>query len=190
LSGEKPSDFSRHRPPRRLRDPRSKLAFLIGGYRPPAAPFPRLPVAEFCLQMRGALKSNTRGDSMNCVAKGFLIAAIVYGLLGMSMGLEMAISNNHGQMPTHAHTMVIGWISFFLFGLFYHQFGNAVSRVLSLIHFWVAQCALIGLIIGLRLVYSGHPQFEPIAAVSATTYALSFLVFAVAAIPMLWARKE
>lgn len=127
---------------------------------------------------------------MNCVAKGFLISAIVYGLLGMSMGLEMAISHNHGQMPTHAHTMVIGWISFFLFGFFYFQFGSAMSRVLSWIHFGVAQCALIGLIIGLRLIYSGNPQFEPIAAVSATTYALSFLVFAIGAIPVLWARKE
>jgi uncharacterized protein involved in response to NO len=127
---------------------------------------------------------------MNSIAKGFFISAIIYGLLGMLLGLEMAISNNHGQMPTHAHIMVIGWVSFSLFGFYYFQFGKAVSRVLSLFHFWMAEVALIGLVIGLWLVYSGRTQYEPIAAVSAITYALSFLVFAVAAIPVLWAREE
>ena len=65
-----------------------------------------------------------------------------------------------------------------------------MSRTLSLLHFWMAQCALIGLIIGLLLVYSGKTQYEPIAAASSIAYALSFLVFTVAAIPILWARKE
>jgi hypothetical protein len=124
------------------------------------------------------------------IAKGFFISAIIYGLLGMLLGLEMAISNNHGQMVTHAHIMVIGWVSFSLFGFYYFQFGKAVSRVLSLFHFWMAEGALIGLVIGLWLMYSGRTQYEPIAAVSAITYALSFLVFAVAAIPVLWAREE
>jgi hypothetical protein len=124
------------------------------------------------------------------IAKGFFISAIIYGLLGMLLGLEMAISNNHGQMVTHAHIMVIGWVSFSLFGFYYFQFGKAVSRMLTLFHFWMAEGALIGLVIGLWLVYSGRTQYEPIAAVSAITYALSFLVFAVAAIPVVWAREE
>ena len=70
------------------------------------------------------------------------------------------------------------------FGFYYFQFGKAVSRTLSLLHFWMAQCALIGLIIGLLLVYSGKTQYEPIAAVSSIAYALSFLVFAVTAAPI------
>jgi len=86
--------------------------------------------------------------------------------------------------------MVIGWLSFSVFGFFYLQFGKSLSRMLSLVHFWMAQCAMIGLIIGLWLNYSGKTQYEPIAAVSAITYALSFLLFAGLAIPALWARKE
>lgn len=136
------------------------------------------------------IESYTGGNAANGIAKGFFISAIVYGLLGMLMGLEMAISHNHGQMPTHAHTMVIGWVSFSLFGFYYCHLGKATSRVLSLIHLWMAQCALIGFIIGLWLIYSGNTQYEPIAAVSSIVYALSFLVFAAAAIPVLWARME
>ena len=127
---------------------------------------------------------------MNKVAKGFFIGAIIYGILGMLLGLEMAISNNHAQRPTHAHIMVVGWLSFFVFGFFYSQFGKAMSRALSLVHFWMAQGGLIGMILGLLLIYSGKNQYEPIAAVSSIAYALSFLVFAAAAIPVLWAQKE
>jgi cbb3-type cytochrome oxidase subunit 1 len=127
---------------------------------------------------------------MNKVAKRFFISAIVYGILGMLLGLEMAISNNHGQRVTHAHIMVVGWLSFFAFGFFYSQFGKAMSRALSLFHFWIAQTGLFGIIVGLLLIYSGKTQYEPIAAVSSIAYALSFLVFAAAAIPVLWKHKE
>jgi cbb3-type cytochrome oxidase subunit 1 len=127
---------------------------------------------------------------MNGIARGFLVSAVAYGLLGMLLGLHMGITHNHGQMPTHAHIMVIGWVSFFLFGIYYLQFGQATSRTLSVIHFWLAQCAFVALVTGLWLIYSGRNQYEPVAAVSSTAYALSFLVFAAASIPVFWARKD
>ena len=126
---------------------------------------------------------------MSGIARGFFIASIVYGLLGMLLGLEMGISHNHGQMPTHAHVMVIGWVSFSLFGFYYVHFGAAMSRPLSLLHSWMAQISLVALVVGLWLFYAGKTQYEMIAAVSSIAYAVSFLVFAVAAIPVLWARK-
>jgi cbb3-type cytochrome oxidase subunit 1 len=125
---------------------------------------------------------------MNGIARGFLISAITYGVLGMLLGLHMGITHNHGQMPTHAHIMVIGWVSFFLFGIYYLQFGKITSRALSLVHFWTAQAAFVALASGLWLIYSGRNQFEPVAAISSTAYALSFLVFAAAALPVFWRR--
>src|SRR5690349_9500297 len=53
------------------------------------------------------VSARTRGYGMNAIARGFLVSAVVYGLLGMLLGLQMGISHNHGQMPTHAHIMVI-----------------------------------------------------------------------------------
>ena len=123
-------------------------------------------------------------------ARGFLTAAIVYGLLGMALGLHMAISQDHGQRPTHAHIMVIGWVSFFLFGLFYVHFGGAVRQWLAHVHFWLAQISMLGLMVGLYLFYSGQAQYEPVAAVSAIGYAVSFLAFAVTALPIIWSRPS
>jgi cbb3-type cytochrome oxidase subunit 1 len=115
---------------------------------------------------------------MTGVARGFLGAAVIYGIVGLVLGLKMAISHDHDQIPAHAHVNLIGWASFFLFAIFYHSFGEKVSNLLARIHFWLAQISLLGLTVGLYLIYSGQTQFEPLAATSALTYAASFLVFA------------
>ena len=127
---------------------------------------------------------------MNTIAKWFMTTAIVYGLLGMLLGLHMAMSHDHGQRPTHAHIMVIGWVSFFLFGLFYFHFGQLVRQWLAVAHFVLAQVSLLGLTIGLWLLYSGETQYEPIAAVSSMGYAVSFLIFAAVSVPAVWSRQQ
>ena len=125
---------------------------------------------------------------MQGLGKAFFISALIYGVLGMLLGLGMAMTQNHGQMPTHAHIMVIGWVSFAIFGLFYSSQGHAVPRVVAQLHFWLAQVSLAGIVVGLWLIYSGRPQFEPIAAVSSLAYAASFLLFVAAAVSAMRAR--
>jgi hypothetical protein len=125
------------------------------------------------------------GDDMQGIGRAFFVSALFYGVLGMLLGLHMAMSNDHGQMPTHAHIMVVGWVSFAIFGLFYAAFGHAVPLLLARVHFWLAQVSLAALVVGLYLLYSGKTQYEPIAAISSLGYAASFLVFALAALSSL-----
>ena len=119
---------------------------------------------------------------MHGIGKAFFLSALVYGVLGIMLGLHMAMSHNHGQMPTHAHILVIGWVSFAIFGLFYAAYGHAVPQMLARLHFWLAQISLAALVVGLFLLYSGQTQYEPIAAVSSLGYATAFLIFAAAAV--------
>ena len=118
---------------------------------------------------------------MRGIARGFFASAVVYGLLGMLLGLDMAIRHDHVELPTHAHIMVVGWLTFAIFGFFYHQLGNAVPPLLASLHFWLAQASLAVLVIGLWLVYSGRTEFEPLAAAGAIGYAASFAIFAAGA---------
>lgn len=120
---------------------------------------------------------------MRGLARWFFVTALVYGVLGMLLGLEMAIRHDHGQLPTHAHIMVIGWLSFAVFGMFHSVHGHATPKLLAHIHFWLAQLSLAGLVVGLYLIYGGKTQYEPIAAVSSIAYAVSFLLFVLVAIP-------
>ena len=80
-------------------------------------------------------------------------------------------------------------MSFAVFGFFYHFFGQAMPQLLASLHFWVAEASLIVIVAGLSLVFSGHTEFEPLAAVGAIGYAGSFAVFVVGAILALRAPR-
>jgi len=47
-------------------------------------------------------------------------AAVVLVVAGMVWGIVMAISQDHAAMPAHAHLNLLGWVSLFLFGIYYH----------------------------------------------------------------------
>jgi len=122
---------------------------------------------------------------MSGTARTFFAGSIVFGLLGMLLGLAMAISQDHSAMPAHAHMLVIGWLSFAVFGLFYHQFPAAASSVAARIHCWLATISAPLLFVAVYLVHTGNSAADPVAAVSAIAYAISFAAFACAAWPVL-----
>ena len=119
----------------------------------------------------------------------FFGSAIIYGILGMILGNVMAASQDHGQIATHAHLMLIGWVSFAIFGFFYHQFPQRAATMLAKLHFGVAQISFLVLIIGLYLIYDGNvPAGEPLAASMAIVYLLSMVLFGIIALPVVTGR--
>jgi hypothetical protein len=42
--------------------------------------------------------------------------AVVFLLIGISMGLQMAISGTHNVIGPHAHANLLGWVTMALFG--------------------------------------------------------------------------
>lgn len=122
---------------------------------------------------------------MKGLAAWFFGSAIIYGILGMVLGNVMAANMDHGQMPTHAHLMLIGWVSFAIFGFFYHQFPQRAATMLAKLHFGIAQISFIVLIIGLYLIYGGNvPAGEPLAASMSIVYLLSMVLFGVVTWPV------
>ena len=45
--------------------------------------------------------------------------AVLFVIAGMAMGIGMAATHNHSIMPAHAHLNLLGWVSLFLFGIYY-----------------------------------------------------------------------
>jgi cbb3-type cytochrome oxidase subunit 1 len=125
---------------------------------------------------------------MTGLAARFFGPAVVYAVLGMALGLVMGITKDHSQMPTHAHLLVIGWVSFAIFGFFYHLFPQAAASRLAVAHFWLAQASFVLLIAGLFLLFSGHADVDPIAAVASIGYLVSMILFAVVALPVVTGR--
>lgn len=112
-------------------------------------------------------------------------SAVLMVLAGMIWGIIMAISRDHSAMPAHAHLNLLGWVSLFLFGLFYHLH-PAIDRsrtAIVQVGMWIVGTVILA--VGVDLTHTGHDIGDPIAAVGA------FIVFA-AMLLFLWlvVRRE
>jgi cbb3-type cytochrome oxidase subunit 1 len=105
-------------------------------------------------------------------------AAVSFVVAGMIWGLAMAISTNHETYPAHAHLNLLGWVSLFLMGIFYHLHPRIDATRLARIQVtvWIVGVAVMA--VGVGLVHSGHAVGDPIAAVSSLAVFADMLLFA------------
>ncbi|MGO4831673.1 hypothetical protein AB4144_05160 [Rhizobiaceae sp. 2RAB30] len=122
---------------------------------------------------------------MKGVARNFFALAIVYAICGMVLGLAMSISQDHSQMPVHAHTMVAGFLMSSVFAFFYHLFPAAAASRLAPVHFWLTAVSGIGLLVSLYFVLEGNLSVEPVTAISSICFFLGMLLFAWIVFPTL-----
>ncbi len=125
---------------------------------------------------------------MQSVARNFFTLAVIYSLCGMALGLHMAISQDHGQMPTHAHTMAAGWLMSAVFAFFYHLFPAVGQKTIAVVHFWLTAISGIGLMIGLFVMLAGNPAIEPVLAIASISFYAAMLLFAFIALPAVWKK--
>ena len=93
-------------------------------------------------------------------------AAVLMVIAGMIWGIVMGISQDHSTMPAHAHLNLLGWVSLFLFGIYYHLHPAVDLNRLALVQVWIWIAGTIIMTIGVALVHSGHEIGDPIAALS------------------------
>ena len=112
-------------------------------------------------------------------------AAVLFVIAGMAWGIVMGISQDHAAMPAHAHLNLLGWVSLFLIGIYYRLNPILDSSRAALLQVWVWIAGTVVLVAGVGLVYTGHPEAEPIAAVG------SFIIlFATLMIAWILYRRE
>ena len=123
---------------------------------------------------------------MQGVARNFFTLAVIYALCGMAIGIHMAISQDHSQMPVHAHVVVAGWLMSAVFAFFYHLVPAARETKLAPVHFWLTAISGIGLLGGLCFMLAGNPGVEPFVGICSMAFYAGMLLFAFIAIPALW----
>ena len=104
-------------------------------------------------------------------------AAVLMVIAGMIWGIVMGISQDHSTLPAHAHLNLLGWVSLFLFGIYYHLHPAVDRTALASLQVWVWIAGTIILTIGVALVHSGHEIGDPIAAVSSLLVLVDMLIF-------------
>ena len=122
---------------------------------------------------------------MQGVARKFFIFGIVFAIAGMVLGITMAMSGDHLEMPVHAHTMVAGWLMSAVFGFFYHLFPSAAQNKLAPVHFWVYAVAATVLVVSLFFLLAGNAAIEPVTGAASIVFLIGMLLFAWIAIPVI-----
>ncbi len=104
-------------------------------------------------------------------------AAVLFVLIGMAWGLQMAISENHSAFPAHAHLNLLGWVSLFLFGIFYHLHPSLDASRAARVQVWIWIAGTAVMALGVGLVHTGHAAAEPIAAIGSFIVLAGMLIF-------------
>lgn len=104
--------------------------------------------------------------------------AVLFVIAGMAMGIGMAASHDHSLMPAHAHLNLLGWVSLFLFGVYYRLHPALEASRLALVQVAVWSVGTVALTIGVAGIHLGYAAAEPVAAVSSLVVLGAMLIFA------------
>jgi hypothetical protein len=85
----------------------------------------------------------------------FLIWALGYAAVGMSLGLYMAASQNHGELVAHTHILLVGFVLSLIYGIIHKLWLDKPNRALANIQFVIHQAAAAAVSVGLFLLYGG-----------------------------------
>jgi cbb3-type cytochrome oxidase subunit 1 len=109
----------------------------------------------------------------------FMYAAVTFALIGVLGGIFMSASHDHTASPAHAHTLLLGWVSMAIFGIFFRVVPEAVGR-LAHYQFWLMVIAVPVMGVGITLIMYGNPSAgEPLAVVSSFMVLAALVFFAI-----------
>lgn len=109
----------------------------------------------------------------------FLRSGVIFGLIGMAMGIAMGATHDFSLAPVHAHVNLIGWVSMFLAGLYYTARPSA-DGPLARWHFGTAVLGLVLLVPGIVGSLRGLAWAEPVVGTGSVLTIASLALFAVA----------
>lgn len=112
---------------------------------------------------------------MNRIAGSFMKAAVLYGIIGLALGVYMGATHELSNMTVHSHLGLLGWVSLSICALFYQVVPAAAGLALAKAHFWVANAGLIVLAASLTLKHEGVDAAEAGAGIGSV---LSFAALA------------
>jgi cbb3-type cytochrome oxidase subunit 1 len=104
--------------------------------------------------------------------------AVLFVITGMAMGIGMAAAHDHSIMPAHAHLNLLGWVSLFLFGIYY-KLNPALERSrLAFVQVVIWSVGTVVLTIGVAAIHLGYEAAEPVTAMASFIVLAAMLLFA------------
>lgn len=111
--------------------------------------------------------------------KRFLVWALSFAAAGLALGIYMAASNNHAELVTHAHILLIGFLLSLVYGIIHKLWLDKPNRTVANIQFVVHQAAAVTVSVGLFLIFANmvpEPKLAPVLAMASVGVLLAMLL--------------
>ena len=112
------------------------------------------------------------------ISEYYFRTAILFLIVGISIGIHMSISQNHNVIGAHAHINLLGWVTSALFGGYYALNPAKAAGRLPMIQYLVYTLGVAIMGVSLYLLLSGNVGMEPIVAASSLIAFAGVLLFA------------
>jgi hypothetical protein len=112
------------------------------------------------------------------ISEYYFRAAILFLLVGISIGIHMSISQNHNVIGAHAHINLLGWVTSALFGGYYALNPAKAAGRLPMLQFAVYTLGVVIMGFSLYLLLAGNVGMTPIVAASSLITFAGVLLFA------------
>lgn len=108
-----------------------------------------------------------------------LRVSIILLLVGLCIGIGMAMKQDHRLVGTHAHLNLVGFVIMFLAGLYYRIVPAAETLGLAKVHAVLHIAAAIILPIGIAALTLYGPGYEFIAIIGSLIFLVAMILFTV-----------
>jgi hypothetical protein len=102
------------------------------------------------------------------IARWHLLFGLTFAGLGMLLGIGMATSGNHVEMPAHAHLMLLGFVVSTLYAIVYHVWLPGTGVRLAIAQTVLHEIGAVVLGLGLVLMFGGivtEAKAEPLLGI-------------------------
>ena len=103
--------------------------------------------------------------------------AVLFVIVGMGMGIGMAASQDHSIMPAHAHLNLLGWVSLFLFGIYYERRPALDISRLALVQVGLWSVGTVILTTAVAAIHLGSTAADPVAGLASLLVLAAMLLF-------------
>ncbi|MFO7604345.1 MAG: TonB-dependent receptor [Gammaproteobacteria bacterium] len=112
----------------------------------------------------------------------FVLTGLGYAILGLALGIFMAASKDHGQLVTHAHIMLIGFVVTFVYALCHKLWLNNTNSKLAMAQYYLHQVGTFFVVLGLFLYYGkfvAAETIDPVLAIASILVLLALILMKV-----------
>jgi hypothetical protein len=116
-------------------------------------------------------------SSRGWVGVALVKIASLYLLVGLALGLAMAVTRDFGLISVHSHLLLLGWATLAITGIVYLVLPRCAGRGLALAHFWLHNLGLPVMMLSLSAVTLGEPRAEPLVGLGSILVTFGLALF-------------